>query len=338
MLAYPASEGIIESMHDVSDWQSLWKIPGLSLIIAAIIAACAPSIITPEIPTATQGGQLIPFSTATPSITQPVNLYNQPTNTATPVPTPTSTPITYQIVEGDTLLGIALRNGITLDEILAINPGIDPNFLTIGLTITLPIGENNSNILPTVTPIPVNIGLPNCYPALDQGQWCLIMVENNQDEAIDNISVLLTYLSGDQNITQIAYTPLNHLTAGQSLPILAYLPSRGIPFVELTTALPVPIEDQRYLENKIHITDQIISTSGLESYISGEVLNLSEDQIASSISVVAVAFDDLGSPIGMRKLEFEKELQPGDWAEFEITVYSLGPQINRGEIILELRP
>ena len=340
MLAYPASEGIIESMHPFSDRKSIWKTLVLSLIFTTAIAACTPTSILPEAPSATQGGQLIPFLTATPGATQTTHPFEQAANTATSVPAPSPTPITYQIVEGDTLLGIALLNGTTLDEILAVNPGIDPNFLTIGMTITLPTGENSSNILPTITPIPIKINPPNCYPTTDQGQWCLIIVKNDQDEALDNISIQLTFPGEDQTIPQIAYTPLNRLVSGQSMPILAYLKSSSgtTPFIELLTALPVPAGDQRYLENEIRIIHQYISESGLESQIRGEVRNLSIDQIAKSISVIAIAFDEQGSPVGLRKLEFEKELHPGYLVEFEITVYSLGPPIDRVEIMLEMRP
>jgi LysM repeat protein len=342
MLAYPASEGIIESMHPFSDRKSVWKTLVSSLICATAIAACTPPVTPPEVPSATQKGQLTPYRTATPSATLTTHPFDQATATptATPIPPPTPTPVTYQIVEGDTLLGIALRYGTTLDELLTVNPGIDPNFLTIGLTITLPIGENGSNILPTATPISIQIDPPHCFPITDLGQWCLITVDNDQDEALDNISVRITYPGEDQTITQIAYTPLNRLAVGQSIPILVSLQSSPgvIPSVELLTALPVTDGDQRYLENEFQIAHQHISASGQEAKIGGEVLNSTEEQIAKAITLIAIAYDRQGFPIGLRKLEIEKELHPGDGVEFEITVYSLGPTIDQVVVIAEMRP
>ena len=76
--------------------------------------------------------------TATPRSTE---TQSRSIATITPVPQPSPTPFNYKIVKDDTLLGIAFKHGLTLDELLAANPGIDPNFLTIGMTITLPIGD-----------------------------------------------------------------------------------------------------------------------------------------------------------------------------------------------------
>ena len=70
--------------------------------------------------------------------------------TATPSPTPTSalaaTPTTepagrsYTVLEGDTLSAIAARFDTTVDEIVALNPGLDPDFLSTGQVLKIPEG------------------------------------------------------------------------------------------------------------------------------------------------------------------------------------------------------
>jgi len=45
---------------------------------------------------------------------------------------------TYTIKSGDTLAGIAERFGVSLDDLRAANPGVDPSRLTVGAAIKLP--------------------------------------------------------------------------------------------------------------------------------------------------------------------------------------------------------
>ncbi len=65
-----------------------------------------------------------------PEITAP------PSPTATPLPTPQ----VYVVAKGDTMSRIAKQFGVTIDEILAVNPQIkDPDKITIGDEITIPV-------------------------------------------------------------------------------------------------------------------------------------------------------------------------------------------------------
>jgi len=85
-------------------------------------------------------------ATATP--TPPVTRTTTATTTAaasaspgtspTPATTPTPGPKTYVVQPGDTLSAIAAANDTTIDEIVALNPGLDPNSLDVGAEIRLP--------------------------------------------------------------------------------------------------------------------------------------------------------------------------------------------------------
>ena len=57
---------------------------------------------------------------------------------------------TYTITSGDTLAGVAERFGVSLEDLLAANPGIDPATLQSGDNIKLPTGTD----VPSVTPEP----------------------------------------------------------------------------------------------------------------------------------------------------------------------------------------
>ena len=76
---------------------------------------------------------LFPSPAATPAATP------TPSPTAAPTPTPAPAPLTYTIVAGDTLIGIAVRFGTTSDAIMAANGMTNPNaLLRLGQELVIP--------------------------------------------------------------------------------------------------------------------------------------------------------------------------------------------------------
>ena len=112
----------------------------------------------PVRPAATATPTAVPTATAEPATPTPRPTPVQTTPVPTPEPTPTPTPEAtpppeptpdpasgsegaaeeYTIVAGDTLLDIALDRGVNLDDILELNPGLDPDALQIGQVILVP--------------------------------------------------------------------------------------------------------------------------------------------------------------------------------------------------------
>jgi LysM repeat protein len=84
-----------------------------------------------------------PVATDTPPPAEPT----EPPATSTPGPTntPSSLGSTYTVQAGDIPETIAAKFGITVDELLAANPGIDPSNLQVGQVLIIP---------PTATPAP----------------------------------------------------------------------------------------------------------------------------------------------------------------------------------------
>jgi LysM repeat protein len=77
--------------------------------------------------------------TPTPATPDPAQA--TPTPPPTPAATPTPTPATgrvHVVRAGDTLFQIALDNGTTVEAIVAVNPGLNPDTLSIGMEIRLP--------------------------------------------------------------------------------------------------------------------------------------------------------------------------------------------------------
>ncbi|MEX2247000.1 MAG: LysM peptidoglycan-binding domain-containing protein [Dehalococcoidia bacterium] len=77
----------------------------------------------------------------------------------TPVPEPTNTPSslgqTYTVKEGDIPETIAQQFGITVEDLLAANPGVDPRALSIGQVLIIPTsaGEPAPTAVPSEPPV-----------------------------------------------------------------------------------------------------------------------------------------------------------------------------------------
>jgi len=109
---------------------------------------------TATVPTATSTSTATPTPTATPTST-PTGTVTPPTptptGTATPTPTATTVPgttTTYVVVTGDTLYSIALHFGVSINDLMAANGIINPNYIQVGQTLIIP----NPSWTPTPTP------------------------------------------------------------------------------------------------------------------------------------------------------------------------------------------
>ena len=76
-----------------------------------------------------------PISTPTPTPTSTST--STPTSTPTPTPTPTPT-IKHTVLDGETISGIATRYGLTTQQIMEMNPKLNPNLIFAGEVILIP--------------------------------------------------------------------------------------------------------------------------------------------------------------------------------------------------------
>ncbi len=338
----------------------------LSILVSALSACTNPTI--PPTATITPVAYITPYLSPTPSQTSPPPT---PITTIPITPPPTPTPFLYVLKNDDSLLGLAYRFGVSLEQILAANPGINPHFLTIGKAIVIPIKEDEPTALPSPTLIPLQLGTPHCYPAGDGGAWCILLIKNGQDQAVENVSVWLGLYSakGDNTASQVVVPPLNLLAAGQALPLMAYFSQ---PFdlgnsarAQLLTALSVEKNTKRYMPTSIQIKDVQISSTGKQAEVTGQV-DLSGTVKASALWVMAVAYGRNGEVAGMRKWEAEADPNclaplvtgtplpagtaapsatpaparklPRKCQSFDLTVFSLGPLIQKIDVMAEARP
>ncbi|MFZ2097681.1 MAG: LysM domain-containing protein [Anaerolineales bacterium] len=310
------------------------RIFGLILGLGLFLSSCNNATVQ-STQTVIPTGILTPFHTVTP---KPVN----PTATILVVipetPAPSPTPYLYTVKNEDTMLGIAYQFGISLQDLQAANPTVDPHFMGPGLQLVIPIGGEIPDIIPTPTAYPVKTKQPICYAAGDGGAWCIVTIQNDQGTSLENLSAWIgLYSSEGENFTsQIAYAPLNILHPGDAIPLMAYfappLPSKFTARSEVLSALEVEVDDIRYVDADVRMNGVEINSTGSQAVVNGEVLLPDDTPSPSQVWVLAVAYDSNGDIVGARKWKSARA------TKYELTVYSLGEMIDHMEVLTEVRP
>lgn len=282
--------------------------------------------------------------TQTPPPTQALILFQTATASATPLPVldtpaqPSATPQIYLVVKDDTLFAIAARHEITVAALMAANPGVDPLVLTPGTELIIPAeGATPVPAIPSPTPVAAQLGAVDCYLSALGEVWCFLLVTNQNSFALENITGVVQLLSDDGDILAEleAVPPLNVLPPGSAMPLVAYLDAapadwdtaRG----RLLSAYSLAADNDYYLDVDLVGTDIAISANGLSAQVSGQV-RLTGEQAAGELWVLAVAYDEAGAVVGVRKWESTGEL------EFDLWVYSLGPDLAEVKLLVEARP
>jgi LysM repeat protein len=177
----------------------------MSAVLAALaLATCTGPITPPQTITAVETPQ--PGSTAGESLSVPFG-----TPTSPPVPTPTPRPTTYRIRPGDSLIAIAKRFGLTLDQLLHANPTItDPNSIQAGAVLVIP-GRDAPTGLPHAASLidPANdLVDPTGFPTFGQGYADILHFEAAVDS--QNVVMEILLINGppptDPSVETVIYT------------------------------------------------------------------------------------------------------------------------------------
>jgi hypothetical protein len=158
---------------------------------------------------------------------------------------------------------------------------------------------------------------------------------------IENLSaqVTLQNAEGDSVDSAPALSPLNILPPGDSLPLMVFFPPEIPPDVkplaQLLTGIHLQADDPRYLPATVRNTLAEIDSSGRNAQVSGTVYLPEDAQPASLVWVAAVAYDEFGRVVGVRRWESEAGIIPGDSLEFAFDVSSVAGEIERVEFVVE---
>ncbi len=105
-------------------WKTIQALVGVILL-----TACGSNSASP-----TEPGALTAYQTRTPGSTQTLEMGSLPAET----PLASPTPFTHIIQAGDTMGALAQKFGVSLDALIAANPGVSPNAMPIGAALLHP--------------------------------------------------------------------------------------------------------------------------------------------------------------------------------------------------------
>ena len=310
------------------------------------LATCQPAEETQQV-SMFPGVELTPYATSTLNPTVTSTPVTAPT--ATMIPTITPTPITYTVKSSDTLFSIAAKNGLTLDEIKAANPAVDPYLLHAGMTILIPAAGGQQNqatqSAPVSTPYPLTLGEPQCMASLTGGLYCFVEITNGQEITIGNITAdfILTDQENGDTLTQAALVPLNRIDSGSKLPLFAYFPPPVIdaPVVALQLDSAMSLSESgssSTTQPAVLLEDPEIalSANGLSAVVSTQAVIEPDGGTVGRIWVAAVAYDAQGNIVGIRRFESNNSSNPGEAVSFTLNIYSIGGKIDRVELFGEV--
>ncbi|UCF61818.1 MAG: LysM peptidoglycan-binding domain-containing protein [Anaerolineaceae bacterium] len=308
------------------------------LVFLPFMTACSVEevVSTPQ-PTQT----LRPYRTLTPI---PTSDQIPPTMPSLPPLGPTPTPLVHIVQSGETLLGIAIRYAVELEQLLLANPGIDPRFLSIGQEVIIPgpEGEPIGALLPTPTPLPLGISGVSCFPTPSGSLWCLVAVRNETSPALEGVSVLITLFDsgGEALVHEPAYGPLNLLPEEGIMPLAVFFSDPPAEWIVASANLLSAVEAKevgsRYSDLDIMQILNEPSPDGLRWQVQGEVgLPIGASIPNARIRMLLIAFDEEEEIIGFSFWESDAEVEPGDMQGFNLVVFSLGPVIHHVEVMAE---
>jgi LysM repeat protein len=312
----------------------------LGLILAVFSAAgCRQDSNLPGEASATSEGLITPYLTATLAATHPIATELA---TPTPPPLPTPTPFMYTVVENDTMIAIAVRFGVTLDDLQLANPEVSPNFLSIGTQLVIPInfddeeqGASGNEVLPLVE------GTLECTSVRSGGMWCYWLMINPLEQAVENISgvIRLYDQDGEQVASGQAVAALNIIGPGQQAPLGVYfpppVPDWQLAQGQLVSAVTANQYEQRYLQGEFEQLEVDIHPDRLSAQVSGRI-RFNGGQQPEYVWILAVAYDLEGIVVGVRRWEAPAE-DLSDVLNLSFEVFSLERPIDRVDVIFEAR-
>jgi hypothetical protein len=304
------------------------RLRGVIALLSLIwTTACGGQVVSVSTPTPASLAIILPSSTARATFS-PQMLTPIPTNTPAPTPTPT----VHIVQPGDTLLGIALQYGVTLDALQQINGVLRPETLQIGQEIIIPIGELSPSdtggegqfLLPTPAPAAVVITNTARYLTPVGSLWVLGEVYNPTDEPLENVQVRVGLLDegGREVANDLTFTVLDFVPATGRSPfgILFTEPPQGIAGFQAIIVRAEPSYSNASRYARLQVTAARIERVGAAYRVTGTATNNGASNALDALITVTV-YDADHHVTGYRHLPLpDEQLTAGATAQFDVTI------------------
>ena len=238
---------------------------------------------------------------------------------------------------------IALRYGVESSAVMAANPDVNPNAMSVGIKLVIPSQSGAGIALANATPLPLKTGPLNCARTRDGSIGCFLLIQNDQDLPVESLQAKVAVGNSQtaQAAEQLTTAPLDILYPGKTLALSTIFTS-DIPDpiqtrFDMVSAVAVQDGENRYLQTQTENLQVTKDATALSARIYGEVSLLSSGLTASTIWAAGIAYDRQGNVVGVRRWEGNTPLSSGQKLPFTFTVYSTGAMIDRVDVLLEAR-
>ena len=317
----------------------------VSVLILFFNAQCAEAEVEPT-PVVTNPPTETPvIEVSLETVVPPTAVFTQPT--ITPLPplptltvTPTPTPIVYLVQEGETLLEIAILNGTTVEEITAVNPGMNPDFLQIGQAVVLPPPATPvaQVVQGTAVPAHVTITQIQTYQTSVGSMWVLGEVSNDGTLPVElvQVAIELVNIEGEVVGSFVVWTAVSLIQPGTIVPfggLVSEVPNNlQQPKVTITGGNSVVDLGSRSVD--VNVVETAVTDQSERVELTGSVQNNGEQPV-NQIRLTATFYNDQDQITGFQQQVLSQTLQPGEMAEFTLNAAPPGSRTSRAVINVE---
>ncbi|HQV68636.1 MAG: LysM peptidoglycan-binding domain-containing protein [Anaerolineae bacterium] len=276
----------------------------------------------------------LPTARPTPA-PKPAQTYAPSTLPAPKESNATPTPVVYRVGPGDTLIPIANKFGISVQELIEANANLDPTRLQIGQELVIPNTtvqlQATRALLPSPTPLPFTVRGLNVYRTAAGSLEVLGEVFNPGPNPIGNVQLLISLMDagGKVLLSQPFFVALEVVPPSSTSPFRVLFadppPSYATFNVNILRAENFS-GNARYA--KVSVTKNQGAPEGNLFHVTGEVTN-TDVVTANLVRVIITTYDPDKKVIGYRyvQLNNDEALKPGAVTPFDITLLSSSPNV-----------
>lgn len=301
------------------------------LICAILIAGCDSYVVTeitlpPPTATATAPVRLVTATLRATATVVPATPLPTVTATATP------TPVIHIVEQGDTLLELAFRYDVAVEDLIAVNDILNPRALTIGQALIIPSGDGDATgprDTPTPTPMPLQIVNVAFHQTPVGSLWCMGQVQNERDEEIGFVQVRVSLQDAQGQAVNVAsaFVAAEIVPAHGAAPFAVLLPGAALGRfasyqVVVLSAEPLPHLGPRHRAVAVQVESWGVQ-GGLLT-VQAALKNMGQVD-ARDVQLVVTAFGQDGAVVGVRRAQAVPFLAAGQEERTTLTLIPLAP-------------